>query len=124
MKRVYVAGLYSRNKDGEMANVIEVLDNMRIGMRVATEVFLVGYAPFCPWLDYHFTLMLREGEKLEIEDYYKYSLAWVEVSDALLLLSGWENSPGTKNEVRRAKKLRIPICKNLEELQKKVPWMD
>ena len=118
MKCVYVAGLYSRNKDGKMANVIEVLDNMRIGMRVATEVFLAGYAPFCPWLDYHYTLMLREGEKLEIEDYYAYSLAWLEKSDALLVLQGWENSPGTVRESRRAWVLGIPIFDSLKELRK------
>lgn len=117
MKRVYVAGLYSRNKQGEMANVIEVLDNMRVGMRVATEVFLAGYAPFCPWVDYHFMLMLREGEKLEIEDYYAYSLAWLEKSDALLVLPGWESSPGTVRERDRSVELGIPVFYSLEALK-------
>ena len=64
MRRVYVAGAYSAS------NVISVLDNIREGMRLSTQVLLLGYAPFCPWLDHHFQLMLREGEKLSVDDYY------------------------------------------------------
>ena len=40
MKRIYIAGAYSAN------NVLTVLDNMREGMRLATKVLLLGYAPF------------------------------------------------------------------------------
>ena len=69
MKRIYIAGPYSSD------NVIGVLDNMRKGMRLSTEVFLAGYAPFCPFLDYHFQLNLRDGENLTLDDYYQYSLA-------------------------------------------------
>ena len=77
MKRVYVAGAYSAD------NVLGVLDNMRRGMRLSTEVFVNGFAPFCPWLDYHYTLMLQEGEEISLNDYYQYSLAFLLVSDAL-----------------------------------------
>ena len=68
MKRIYIAGAYSAD------NVITVLDNMREGMRLATRVFLLGYAPFVPWFDFHFQLMLRENEILTVEDYYRYSI--------------------------------------------------
>jgi len=68
MKKVYVAGAFSGD------NVLTILDNMRKGMRLATEVLLAGFAPFVPWFDYHFQLNLREGETLKVEDYYNYSM--------------------------------------------------
>ena len=112
MKRIYIAGAYSAS------NVITVLDNMREGMRLATKIFLLGYSPFCPWLDFHFQLMLREGETLTVEDYYKYSIAWLEVSDALLLVSGWEKSKGTLKEIEIAIKISIPIYYTFEAFEK------
>ena len=110
MKRIYIAGAYSAN------NVITALDNMRKGMRLATKVFLIGHAPFCPWLDFHFQLMLREGETITVEDYYKYSIAWLKVSDAMLLVPGWQVSKGTKAEMEIADKMGIPIYYDIEEL--------
>lgn len=110
MIRVYVAGAYSAN------NPISIFDNMRKGMRLATEVLLAGCAPFCPWLDFHFQLMLRPGEELDVQDYYEYSLAWLSVSDALLLVPAWEKSIGTARELDIASKLGIPIFHNLDAL--------
>lgn len=115
MKRVYVAGAYSAN------NVIDVLDNMRRGMRVSTEVLLAGYAPFSPWLDFHFQLMLRGAEKLTVEDYYEYSLAWLRVSDVVLVLPGWENSKGTKAEIAEAHRLMIPVVYDIDQVQFHAP---
>jgi len=103
MKRIYIAGAYSGN------NVIEILDNIRKGIRAGTEIFLKGYAPFVPWFDFHFQLMLRNNESPSIEDYYRYSLAWLEVSDALYVLKDSENSKGTQNEIKIAQELNIPI---------------
>lgn len=103
MKRIYIAGAYSAN------NVIAVLDNMREGMQLATKVFLLGYSPFAPWFDYHFQLMLRGNEQLTVDDYYRYSLDWLEVSDGVLLVANWENSKGTAAEIKRANELNIPV---------------
>lgn len=108
--RVYVAGAYSAD------NVIDVLDNMRRGMRAGTEVFLAGFAPFCPWLDYQFQLMLREGEALTVPDYYAYSMAWLDVSDVMLVLPNSEHSKGTQAEIARAKQLAIPVFGSLKAL--------
>jgi hypothetical protein len=108
--RIYVAGAYSSD------NVISILDNMRRGMRLGTEVFLKGYAPFVCWFDYHFQLMLRGEEKLSVEDYYNYSIAWLDVSNAVLVVPGSENSAGTQKEIERAKELRMPVFYNLKEM--------
>ena len=115
MKRVYVAGSYSAN------NVLSVLDNMRCGMRMGVKVLLAGYSPFVPWLDYHFSLMLRDGERLTVEHYYNYSLAWLEKSDAILLLPNSENSKGTQVELKKARELNIPIYDSLESLCQNLP---
>ena len=111
MKRVYVAGAFSAD------NVLTVLDNMRRGMRLGTEVLLAGYAPFVPWFDYHFQLMLKEGESLKVQDFYDYSMAWLEASDCVLLVPGYENSKGTNAEIKRANKLGIPVYYNLLDLE-------
>lgn len=111
IKRVYIAGAYSAN------NVISVLDNIRIGMRAGTELFLKGYSPFVPWFDFHFQLMLREGEKISVNDYYKYSIDWLEVSDAMYVLPNSEYSEGTQKEKLKALDLKIPIFYSIEEIQ-------
>ena len=103
MKCVYIAGAYSSN------NVMGVLNNMRKGMRASTEWLLNGFAPFCPWLDYHFQLQLREGENLTVQNYYDYSMAWLRKSDLVFVLKGWEQSKGTIAEIAEAERLGIPI---------------
>jgi len=108
--RVYVAGAYSSD------NVIGVLNNMREGMRWATKVFLAGHAPFCPWLDYHYTLMLREGENLTVPDYYAYSMAWLRVADVVFVTPGWEASHGTKKEIEEAERLGIRVVYRMEDI--------
>lgn len=110
MKRVYVAGSYNG------PNVIQVLDNMRIGMRAGLEVLQAGFAPFVPWFDFHFQLMLRPGESLSIKDYYDYSIAWLRVSDAIYVCNYREDSVGTKAEIEEAKRLNIPVYFTLRDL--------
>lgn len=114
MKRVYVAGPYSAD------NVLDVLGNLQRGIRMSVRVMLAGYAPFCPWLDFLFCLLLREGESLSVPQFYAYSLAWLEVSDAVLVLPKFEKSKGTLAEIARAEELGIPVYCSLEELQEEV----
>ena len=110
LKRIYIAGAYSAD------NVVSVLDNMREGMRLATKVFLLGYSPFVPWFDFHFQLMLRGNEKLTVDDYYRYSLDWLEVSDAMLLVPNFNTSKGALLEIKRADELKIPIFYDISGL--------
>lgn len=109
--RIYVAGKYSAD------NVIEVLENMRRGMRIGAEVLAEGFAPFVPWMDYHFTLMRPKDKLITIEDYYRYSMAWLEASDGVLVISGMLDSKGVKAEMDRAEELGIPIFSKLEEMK-------
>ena len=48
--------------------------------------------------------------------FYKYSLTWLEVSDIIFLVPGWEKSKGTLKEIEVAKKLNIKIVTELDEL--------
>lgn len=111
MKRVYVAGSYNG------PNVIAVLNNMRIGFRACVDVLKAGFAPFCPWGDYHFQLALSETERqLDITDYYRYSIAWLRASDAVYVCNYSEDSKGTKAEIEEAERLEIPVYYTLQDL--------
>jgi len=112
MKRVYVAGAYSAD------NVLGVLNNIREGMRWSTKILLAGHAPFCPWLDFHFQLMLRENENLTVADYYAYSLAWLRASEVVFVTPNSENSHGTAKEVDLAEELGIPVVYRMEDIDK------
>lgn len=107
--RVYVAGLYSRNRKGQMANVIEVLDNMRVGIKACLKILRNGDQPFCPWLDYLFFLMLEGDQKITEKQIKDYSMAWLRACKAMVVLSDWQQSPGTLDEMTEAIKLEIPI---------------
>lgn len=96
---------------------IKFLDNLRKGMRVSTEVLLSGFAVFSPFIDYSLFFQLRDGEAIPIEMIQSQSLAWLEVSDAILLVPGWENSRGTLKELARATELGIPVFYSLESLK-------
>lgn len=108
--KVYIAGPYSAD------NVISILDNIRRGIRLSTQILLMGHSPFCPWLDFLFQLFLRDGESLEVEDYYRYSIDWLLVSDVLLVLPGWRHSGGTAEEITQAYKASIPIIFDIGDL--------
>jgi len=109
MVKIYVAGPYSDN------NVVSVLHNIRKGIEMSYEVFSNGMAPFCPWLDYQYVLMDKES-KLTLQDFYDYSIAWLEVSDAMLVLPNYESSKGTLKEIEFAKEKNIPVFYNIKEL--------
>ena len=115
MIRVYVAGSMSS------PNPIQFLENLRRGMRVSTEVLLAGYAVFSPFIDYSLFFQLRDGECIPIDVIQGNSLAWLEVSDACLLVHGWENSKGTIKEIAHADGLGIPVYYSLEGLQQNMP---
>jgi len=110
MKRIYLAGPYSTG------DILKILDNIRNGQRMGTRALLAGLAPFVPWHDYQFQLQLQEKEKLTVEHYRQYSLEWLKVSEAVLVLPGWQDSKGTMIELAEARRLGIPIFYSLKAL--------
>lgn len=114
IKRVYVAGLYSRNPDGSQANIVQALGNMRRGQMACLQVWRAGFAPFCPWQDYQYSLL--DDQPITKEMYQTLSMRWLEVSDAVLVISGEGIGSGVDREIARAMELGIPIFRSLEEL--------
>ena len=106
--RCYVAGAYSG------PDVIAIRSNMRRGLQLAVKVLQAGFAPFAPWLDFEFGLLAD----IPLQDYYDYSMAWLEASDAVLVVPiGAETSKGTQAEIARAHQLGIPVFDSLRDLQ-------
>lgn len=107
---MYVAGAMSSS------DPIQFLENLRRGMRLSTECLLAGYATFSPFIDYSLFFQLRDGESIPIHTIQQNSIAWLEVSDCLLLVPGWESSKGTAKELARAQELKIPVFYSLAEM--------
>jgi len=106
MKKIYIAGAI-QGKD-----LLESLNNIRKGIKLSVEVLKANFAPFSPFIDFQYSFI----EPITIDEYYAYSMAWLEVSDALLLVPGYENSKGTQAEIKRAHELGIPVFTSLTAL--------
>ena len=64
--------------------------------------------------------MLRDNEILDVEDYYRCSMSWLEVSDALLVISNRPESKGVNAEIKRAEELGIPVFYSIDELKQSI----
>lgn len=108
---IYVAGAYSAD------NVLDVLDNMRIGIETGAELFRAGFSPFIPWLDHHLCLM-TDKKFLTVSMFYQYSMDFLERSDAVYLVDNPRNhkSSGTQKELDKAMELGLPVFTNKTDL--------
>jgi hypothetical protein len=111
MKTVYVAGAMNGS------NIIEVMNNIRRGVKLGADIFKLGYAPFIPHLDIAFILQNPIDLSLPIEMYYDYSMEFLTRCDCIIVCEKSENSKGTKLEIEKAKQLGIPIYYSVEELE-------
>lgn len=111
MKRVYVAGAYSAN------NIIDCLKNIGRGEEYSAKVFMKGFAPFCPWHDKTYVIS-NWREEFQVSQFQEFSMSWLEVSDIVFVIPGWENSKGTILEIQRANELKIPVVFNIDDLEK------
>ena len=116
MLRVYVMGRYSDD------NVMDVLKNIRKGIKTSIEVLMIGCAPYDPWLDFMHILLMNDEQlsNLHKEIMYKYSCAWLRASHcALLLPERIEDSVGVQEwEMPIVHERGIPIFTDLEELKR------
>ena len=102
-KRVYIAG-----KLNDMA--VDYNKNRSKMMYTGLMAHKLGFSVFIPCLIEQ--LALLDGH-WEYGDYFDNSQPWLEVCDAILLVKGWKDSPGTLAEIETAKKLNIPIFEDL-----------
>jgi nucleoside 2-deoxyribosyltransferase len=101
MKRVYVAGPYSRG---------DVAANVRRAYEAAATLADGGFAPFVPHHTYFWHLLFPRP----YEEWLKLDLAFLACCDAVLRLPG--DSPGADVEVREATTLGIPVFEQIREL--------
>ena len=113
MKRIYVAGSYACAGRCEPIGVD--LISMRAGIEACLKVLYHGMAPFCPWLDYLFVLMDRQ-RCLPEKWYYDYSIAFLEVCDAMWVINQRGNGYGVAKEIEIAEGMGIPIFYRFEDL--------
>lgn len=112
-KRVYIAGAISHEK------TVLYYDNIRRMVQVAKQASMAGFSVFVPCLDFMLHLTMTEIESSEASHndwYYGRSMPWLEVSDAVLVVKGWENSHGTKQEISRAVELHIPVFYDINNM--------
>ena len=103
---VYVAGPYRASTE------FELIENIRRAEAVAIEVWKAGYIAFCPHKNTaHF------GGICEDKVWLESGLEFLDRSDALILVEGWEKSTGTVEEISFARKRKIPIFSSIKELR-------
>jgi len=56
-----------------------------------------------------------------VEDYQRYSMEWLRVSEAVLVRELRESSKGTKAEIEEAERLGIPVFYSVEDFE---GWAD
>jgi hypothetical protein len=110
MLRIYIAGPYRAATPSEVdRNIITARD-------VQAELLRMGHAPFCP---HSMTARFeRDYPDLPDEAYLETDLVWVEVSDAMLMLPGWEQSSGSRAEEEFALDTGLPVYYSLQEVPK------
>jgi len=105
-KRIYVAGPYSCA--GRCKPLGVDLEYMRQGLEISTKLLKMGYAPFCPWLDYIFKLV-SGGSELSLQDYYDYSIAFLPVCHVMYVHDYRVDSVGVNAEIELAESLLMPV---------------
>jgi hypothetical protein len=102
MKKVYVAGPYTRG---------DVAENVRNAIIAGNNLRSLGFTPFIPHLT-HFWHFLQPHE---IDYWYEYDLEWLEMCDAVFRLPG--ESSGADKEVARAGELGRPVFYSFADLR-------
>ena len=107
-KRIYISGPLTAD------DICEMIVNVRTAKQAARDLIDAGFGPFCP----HLTYYLQEcGWSASHDDWLAVDLRWVDVSEAVLMLAGWEFSPGARMEKLRAARNSIPICFSVKAIK-------
>jgi hypothetical protein len=112
--RVYIAGPMNPKHGG---GAIEYLRNCHRMIEAARELIKNGFAPFCPAVDMAYFLGGMDDETPTAEEIKSYSMAWIPVCEAMLLMPGWKDSAGTLAEIAEAERLgSIPRFTSIDAL--------
>lgn len=100
MKRVYVAGPYTKG---------DVAENVKKAIESGDILLHCGYAPYIPHLN-HFWHFLKPHS---YDDWMALDVEWLMACSALIRLAG--ESKGADLEVELAQKLHIPVYYGVSE---------
>jgi len=107
--RVYVAGVYSYVPEGGNAPV-SVFANMRRGIKASLRIWQMGFAPFCPWLDYQYSLMSNDAFAPTVHQFYGMSIAFLDACKYMVVLpENIDQSEGVQLEIDYARDKGIEI---------------
>jgi hypothetical protein len=113
-QRIYIAGALSNTEELCIRScskvVTDYIQNITKMCLAASEVRRKGHYPYVPALD--FLLGVVNGD-WEEEDYRGIGIAFLEVCDAILIIS---YSSGARGELNRAKELGLIIYYSCEEV--------
>lgn len=118
IKLVYVAGPLSPGNYRSVHPAIDYLYNKSALERLAVEVLLSSYIPYCPALDSQYFIHLKPGEYITEAMIKRMSKDFLERCDAVLLANNWHKSRGTLEEIKLANKLEIPVFTSLKKLKR------
>lgn len=110
---IYVAGpMNPRNGGG----AVEYLGNCRRMIAASVELIKKNFAPFCPAVDMLYFLNGEWAEPITGEEIKAYSMAFLPVCQAILMMPGSEHSAGAQAEAEVAHVLNIPTFNSIESL--------
>jgi hypothetical protein len=118
MRKIYIAGPLgpkSIRKDCSTL-AIEYLLNVRDFLVAANECIKKGWAPFCPALDFMYFVALPPGATIDEQTVKDVSMAWLEASDAILLINKWTLSEGACAEADRAIDLGLEVYDDISQV--------
>lgn len=101
MKRIYIAGPYSKG---------DVAVNVKRAMDAANELIERGYAPYCP----HLTHFLHINHAQPYEKWLELDNEFIPWCHAILRLPG--ESSGADKEVALALSLNIPVYYSIDQV--------
>lgn len=102
MKRIYIAGPYSKG---------DVAQNVKRAMDAANDIIELGYAPYCP----HLTHFLHMNHAQPYEKWLELDNEFIPWCHAILRLPG--ESTGADKEVELAISLNIPVFTKIQDIR-------
>ncbi len=88
--------------------------NVARSLVAAAQLIRKGHQPFAPLTAHYIDIVAAtSGMPISYERWMEFSLAWLEVCHAVLVLG---SSPGADREVARALELGIPVYDRIEDV--------
>lgn len=111
MKLIYIAGPY------RAATVHGILENIRRAEAVALQVWQSGHAAICP----HLNSAFFDGAVPDT-NFLQGTITMLKHCDAVVLVTGWSNSSGTKAELGFCYHNNIPVYENITDFIREEPF--